>query len=77
MKQASIDYDFNFWKPTIYALITSWSDHVFGYDKSIQNVRLLGLSNNFGDHRVISFESVITHDANNPILINQTKYYWV
>lgn len=52
------EYDYTFWMIRNHTKITSWPDHIC-VDKSMDgviNTKLLGLKNNFGDHRAIGIQ---------------------
>ena len=47
-------------------------------DSIIREVKLLSISNNFGDHRAIGFQVNLVGSADKPIteMSDQVKYYW-
>lgn len=76
------EFNFTYWKITKNKLIKGWPDHVCAnvYSNSIKNVSLLGIDNNFGDHRAIGYKlSINNNKASMDSLTkpaNVNKYYW-
>lgn len=63
-------------------MIKSWPDHVCAsvHNNSTKNVVLLGLDNNFGDHRAIGFNVIITENEKDEKTIKKpiekVKFFW-